>query len=196
MNYLEKQINKWYNCNMKKKMLLHSCCGPCSTSVIDRLKDEYDLTIFYYNPNIYPQEEYQKRLAEQQKYVSLIGLDIVVIDGTYVDNADFEGHCVGLENEKEGGARCSVCFAYRLDKTAQYAKQNGYDIFATTLTVSPHKNAKVINDIGLKIAQKYNIEYLVADFKKQDGYLKSIRLSQKYSLYRQNYCGCKYSLHN
>lgn len=181
---------------MKKKMLLHSCCGPCSTSVIDRLKDEYDLTIFYYNPNIYPQEEYQKRLAEQQKYVSLIGLDIVVVDGTYIDNADFESHCVGLENEKEGGARCSVCFAYRLDKTAQYAKQNGYDIFATTLTVSPHKNAKVINDIGLKIAQKYNIEYLVADFKKQDGYLKSIRLSQKYSLYRQNYCGCKYSLHN
>ncbi len=181
---------------MKKKMLLHSCCGPCSTSVIDRLKEEYDLTIFYYNPNIYPREEYQKRLAEQQKYVSLIGLDIVVVDGTYVDNADFESHCVGLENEKEGGARCSVCFAYRLDKTAQYAKQNGYDIFATTLTVSPHKNAKVINDIGLKIAQKYNIEYLVADFKKQDGYLKSIRLSQKYSLYRQNYCGCKYSLHN
>ena len=181
---------------MKKKMLLHSCCGPCSTSVIDRLKDEYDLTIFYYNPNIYPQEEYQKRLAEQQKYVSLIGLDIVVVDGKYDDNADFESHCVGLENEKEGGARCSVCFAYRLDKTAQYAKQNGYDIFATTLTVSPHKNAKVINDIGLKIAQKYNIEYLVADFKKQDGYLKSIRLSQKYSLYRQNYCGCKYSLHN
>ena len=161
---------------MKKKMLLHSCCGPCSTSVIDRLKDEYDLTIFYYNPNIYPQEEYQKRLAEQQKYVSLIGLDIVVVDGKYDDNADFEGHCVGLENEKEGGARCSVCFAYRLDKTAQYAKQNGYDIFATTLTVSPHKNAKVINDIGLKIAKKYNIEYLVADFKKQDGYLKSIRL--------------------
>lgn len=177
-------------------MLLHSCCGPCSTSVIDRLKDEYDLTIFYYNPNIYPREEYQKRLAEQQKYVSLIGLDIVVVDGKYDDNADFENHCVGLENEKEGGARCSVCFAYRLDKTAQYAKQNGYDIFATTLTVSPHKNAKVINDIGLKIAQKYNIEYLVADFKKQDGYLKSIRLSQKYSLYRQNYCGCKYSLHN
>ena len=177
-------------------MLLHSCCGPCSTSVIDRLKEEYDLTIFYYNPNIYPQEEYQKRLAEQQKYVSLIGLDIVVVDGKYDDNADFENHCVGLENEKEGGARCSVCFAYRLDKTAQYAKQNGYDIFATTLTVSPHKNAKVINDIGLKIAQKYNIEYLVADFKKQDGYLKSIRLSQKYSLYRQNYCGCKYSLHN
>ena len=176
-------------------MLLHSCCGPCSTSVIDRLKDEYDLTIFYYNPNIYPREEYQKRLAEQQKYVSLIGLDIVVVDGKYDDNADFENHCVGLENEKEGGARCSVCFAYRLDKTAQYAKQNGYDIFATTLTVSPHKNAKVINDIGLKIAQKYNIEYLVADFKKQDGYLKSIRLSQKYSLYRQNYCGCKYSLH-
>ena len=196
MNYLEKQINKWYNCNMKKKMLLHSCCGPCSTSVIDRLKEEYDLTIFYYNPNIYPREEYQKRLAEQQKYVSLIGLDIVLVDGTYIDNADFESHCVGLENEKEGGARCSVCFAYRLDKTAQYAKQNGYDIFATTLTVSPHKNAKVINDIGLKIAQKYNIEYLVADFKKQDGYLKSIRLSQKYSLYRQNYCGCKYSLHN
>ena len=180
---------------MKKKMLLHSCCGPCSTSVIDRLKEECDLTTFCYNPNSYPQEEYQKRLAEQQKYVRLIGLDIVVVDGKYDDNADFENHCIGLEKEKEGGSRCSVCFAYRLNKTAQYAKQNGYDIFATTLTVSPHKNAKVINEIGLNIAQKYNIDYLVADFKKQDGYLKSIRLSQKYSLYRQNYCGCKFSLH-
>lgn len=181
---------------MKKKMLLHSCCGPCSTAVIDRLKDDYDLTIFYYNPNIYPQSEYEKRLFEQQKYVKEAGLNIVVLDGKYDDNEDFEAHCKGLENEKEGGARCTMCFAYRLKKTALYAKEHNFDIFATTLTVSPHKNAKLINEIGTNLSQQCNIDYLVADFKKQDGYLKSIRLSKTFSLYRQNYCGCKFSLHN
>lgn len=180
---------------MKKKMLLHSCCGPCSTAVIDRLKDEFDLTIFYYNPNIYPQQEYEKRLHEQQKYVQAAGLDVVVVDGKYDDNAAFEACCKGLENEKEGGARCNMCFAFRLEKTAQYALSHNFDIFATTLTVSPHKNAKVINEIGTNLSSKFGIEYLVADFKKQDGYLKSIRLSKAYSLYRQNYCGCKFSLY-
>ena len=179
---------------MKKKMLLHSCCGPCSTSVIEKLKDEYYLTIFYYNPNIYPETEYQHRLAEQRRYVLDAGLDVVVIDGTYDDSHLFLDGCVGLENEKEGGARCSMCFAFRLNKVARYAKEHGFDIFATTLTVSPHKNANVINNIGLELSKKLNIEYLVADFKKKDGYLNSIKLSKQFGLYRQRYCGCKYSL--
>jgi epoxyqueuosine reductase len=180
---------------MKKKMLLHSCCGPCSTACIDRLKDDYDLTVFYYNPNIFPQEEYLHRLNEQIRYVKEAGLKICVIDGKYDDNQAFYQAFSGLENEKEGGARCSVCFALRLDKTAKFAKENGYDIFATTLSVSPHKNAQLINEIGQNLSKKYEIEYLVSDFKKKDGYLISIRKSKEYNLYRQNYCGCKYSIY-
>lgn len=181
---------------MKKKMLLHSCCGPCSTACIDRLKEDYDLTVFYYNPNIYPLEEYLHRLREQSRYAKESGLNIEVLDGTYDDNKKFYEAFCGLENEKEGGARCNVCFALRLEKTARYAKENGYDIFATTLTVSPHKNATLINQIGSKLGDKYGIEYLVADFKKKDGFLNSIKLSKQYNLYRQNYCGCKFSKHD
>lgn len=179
-----------------KKLLLHSCCGPCSTSCIDRLKDEYEVTVFYYNPNIYPYEEYVHRLNEQSRYAKECGLKIEVIDGKYDDNEQIYNAFCGLENEKEGGARCKVCFAYRLDKTAKYAKENGFDLFATTLTVSPHKNAQLINQIGQQLSQKYNIDYLVADFKKKDGFLKSIQLSKKFNLYRQNYCGCKFSMHD
>lgn len=180
--------------SMKKKMLLHSCCGPCSTTCIDRLKDEYDLTVFYYNPNIYPEEEYLHRLGEQIRYVKEAGLNVVVIDGTYDDSEMFLNAYKGYEEMKEGGSRCEICFNLRLDKTASYAKEHGYDIFATTLSVSPHKNAKLINEIGQKLSQKYDVEYLVTDFKKQDGYLNSIKKSKEYNLYRQNYCGCKYSL--
>ena len=180
----------------KKKMLLHSCCGPCSTAVIDSLKEDYDLTIFYYNPCIFPYEEYVHRLNEQKRYVKEANLGILVLDGTYNDFDKFYEEYKGLENEKEGGARCSKCFALRLGKTAEFAKNNGFDIFATTLTVSPHKNAKLINEIGQNLSKKYNIEYLTADFKKQDGFLKSIRFSKQYNLYRQDYCGCKFSLNN
>ncbi len=179
----------------KKKMLLHSCCGPCSTAVIDRLKNEYDLTIFYYNPNIYPLEEYLHRFNEQKRYVKDANLHVVIIDGKYEDNDLFYRAYKGFENNKEGEERCNICFSLRLDKTAKYAKENGYDIFATTLTVSPHKNAQIINQIGVDLSKKYNIEFLVADFKKKDGYLNSIKISKEYNLYRQNYCGCKYSIH-
>lgn len=181
---------------MAKKMLLHSCCGPCSTAVIDRLKGEYDLTIFYYNPSIFPEEEYIHRLSEQMRYVKEAGIDAKVIDGTYADCQKFYDAYKGYETCKEGEERCEICFRMRLDKTAKYAKENGYDIFATTLTVSPHKNAKLINAIGQEISQKYGVEYLVADFKKQDGFLKSIRFAKEYNLYRQDYCGCKFSLRN
>jgi len=179
----------------KKRLLLHSCCGPCSTSVIERLLENYEITIFYYNPNIYPQEEYIKRLSEQKKFLEIAHKDICLIDGEYVDNQKFEEAYKGLENCKEGGPRCEKCIYLRLEKTAQIAKEKNFDIFATTLSVSPHKNAKLINDIGKDLENKFQVEYLVSDFKKQDGYLKSIKLSKEYDLYRQKYCGCRYSIY-
>ena len=173
-----------------KKLLLHSCCGPCSTQVIECLKNDYDLTIFYSNSNIFPQEEYEKRLQEQKRYAKIIG--ICVVDDTY-NEQDYLDFVKGLEKEKEGGLRCRACFEFRLRRTAKYAKEHGFDIFATTLTVSPHKNSTVINEIGQKISEEEGIEFFPGNFKKQDGYKKSVELSKKYNLYRQNYCGCRFS---
>lgn len=173
-----------------KKMLLHSCCGPCSTQVIDVLKKDYDLTIFYFNPNIYPNEEYLKRLEEQKRYAKIVGVE--VIDGAY-DEKDFLKYIKGLESHPEGGERCSKCFEYRLRETARLAKEKNFDIFSTTLTVSPHKNSKIINEIGERISIEEGISYFAGDFKKKDGYKKSIEFSKQYNLYRQNYCGCRFS---
>lgn len=183
-----------YNIIMKKKMFLHSCCAPCSTSVIDRLKEEFDLTIFYYNPNIFPQEEYAKRLKEQCRYVEEAGLNIFVIDGTYDDFEKFDECLRPYAAEAEGGRRCEKCISLRLAKTAQEAKRRGYDIFASTLSVSPHKNALFINELGKSLSEKFGLEFLCADFKKKDGYLNSIKASKKFEIYRQKYCGCKYSM--
>ncbi len=179
-----------------KKMLLHTCCAPCSTTVIERLAPEYQLTVVYYNPNIYPQEEYQKRKAEQIRYLDILRSKGVMVD--YLD-CDYDAQVFfdavkGLEAEPEGGARCEVCFNLRLSYVAGKAKELGYDIFATSLTVSPHKNAELINKIGSQLAAKYSIEYLASNFKKQDGYKRSIILSKENNLYRQNYCGCKFSI--
>ena len=176
-----------------KKMLLHSCCGTCSTQVIDVLKNLYDLTIFYSNSNIFPQEEYEKRLQEQKRYAKIVGIEVV--DDVY-DEDEYLNFVKGLEEEKEGGLRCRACFEFRLKKTAKYARENGFDVFSTTLTVSPHKNSKVVNEVGRKIAKEENIEFFEGDFKKQDGYKKSIEFSKKYNLYRQNYCGCRFSIRN
>ncbi len=173
-----------------KKLLLHSCCGPCSTHVIKVLSDSYDLTIFYFNPNIYPAAEYQKRLGEQLKYAKLKGIE--VLEGKYDEEA-FLKLVKGLEDVPEGGARCRKCFEMRLAETAKVAKQKGFDLFATTLSVSPHKNTVVINSVGEEIAARENIEFLPENFKKKDGYLDSIRLSKEYGLYRQDYCGCRFS---
>ena len=173
-----------------KKLLLHSCCGPCSTHVIDFLKDDYDITIYYYNPNIDTNEEYQHRLSEQKRYCQIVGVPVVE-DG--YNSGDFLEKVKGFENEKEGGARCPICFKLRLQKTAQKAKALGFDIFGTTLTVSPHKNAEIINAIGKSVGYDEDIEFLEGNYKKQDGYKKSIEFSKKYNLYRQNYCGCKFS---
>ena len=182
----------------KKKLLLHSCCAPCSTSVIDQLKENYDITIFYYNPNIYPEEEYLKRKAEEIKYIEILhktqpSISISLRDSDY-DKDSFYSAVKGLEKEREGGARCPVCFRLRLEKTANKAKEMGFDVFGTTLTVSPHKNSEIITKIGLSLEEEYGIKYLAENFKKKDGYKKSIELSKQNNLYRQNYCGCEFAL--
>lgn len=178
---------------MKKKLLLHSCCGPCSTTAITRLAEVYDVTVYYYNPNIYPQEEFIKRQETQKEFLQKYNPKIKLIEGDW-ENGLYEEKIDGFRACREGGDRCEICFRLRLGKTANLAKTLNYDLFATTLTVSPHKNAKLINKLGEEISKEFEIEYLPSDFKKQDGYLQSIKMSKEYDLYRQNYCGCKYSI--
>ena len=174
----------------REKLALHSCCGPCSSYVIEYLSQYFDITVFFYNPNIHPSAEYEHRLSEQKRLCEI--MKIPMIDCDYLPD-DFFDFVKGLEKEKEGGQRCTKCFEMRLDYTAKKAKQNGFALFATTLTVSPHKNAPLINGIGESISKKYDIKWLPSDFKKRSGYLRSIRLSEQYELYRQNYCGCVFS---
>ncbi len=174
-----------------KKLLLHVCCAPCSTSVIESLKDKYEITLYFYNPNIYPEEEHKKRLEEAKRLAE--ELDIPIIEGWY-DPERWAEAVRGLEGEPEGGKRCAACFEMRLRDTAEYALEKRYDIFAATLTVSPYKDSETVNAIGEKIASELKIEFMPESFKKNDGYKKSIELSKKHNLYRQHYCGCRYSL--
>lgn len=187
-NKLKEIIDKL---DYKPKLLLHSCCAPCSSYVITYLYDYFDITILYYNPNIYPYEEYKKRKDEQIRLISNFK-GVKIIDCDY-DNDIYNEVIKGLENEPERGSRCTKCFYLRLDKTGEIAKKNNFEYFGTTLTVSPYKNAKLLNEIGEDISKKYDIKWLYSDFKKNDGYKKSIELSKKYDLYRQDYCGCIYS---
>ena len=174
----------------KKSVLLHTCCGPCSTACIERLKDNFNVTVYFYNPNIEPKEEYLHRKEVQLKLLK--ELNIPYIDADY-DNEVFREKTKGLECEPEGGARCPVCFKIRMGKTAQVAHDNGFDYFCTSLTVSPHKNSAIINLIGDSIGEKEGIKFLHSDFKKREGYKRSIELSKEYDLYRQDYCGCLYA---
>ena len=178
----------------RKRILLHSCCAPCSSAVITFLTKYFDITILYYNPNIAPKEEYEKRKKEQIRLINEIDKvgNINIIDCDY-DNDIYEKKIKGYEECPERGARCTICFNLRLEKTAKIAKENNYDYFCSTLTVSPYKNATLINQIGESLSKKYNIKWLYSDFKKAEGYKKSIELSKKYGLYRQDYCGCIYS---
>jgi len=182
------------NIKKPKRILLQSCCAPCSSYVITFLTNYFDITILYYNPNIYPYEEYIKRKEEQIKLISKINtknkLDILDCD---YDNDLYNQKISGYEHCPERGERCTICYKLRLEKTAILAKENNYDYFGTTLTVSPYKNSKLINEIGESLAKKYNINWLYSDFKKNNGYKESINLSHKYNLYRQDYCGCIYS---
>ncbi len=176
----------------KPKLLLHSCCGPCSTQVIDFLKDYFDITILYYNPNIEPFTEYIHRKNEQLRFLEEYNkAKINFLDCDY-DNISFKEMAKGLEQVKEGGARCNKCFYLRIKKTALLAKELDFEFFGTTLTVSPYKNSQIINQIGEKVSKELDVKYIYGDFKKNDGYKKSIELSKEYNLYRQNYCGCLY----
>lgn len=190
-NLCLKELSKFKE---RKKILLHSCCAPCSSHVITFLTKYFDITILYYNPNISPIEEYDKRKEEQIKLIKEIETKgkIDIIDCDY-DNDIYESRIKGYEQCPERGARCTICFNLRLEKTAKIAKINNYDYFCSTLTVSPYKNSHLINQIGEDLSKKYDIKWLYSDFKKADGYKKSIELSKKYNLYRQDYCGCIYS---
>lgn len=191
---LDNTIKEILKENKRPTLLLHSCCAPCSSYVLEYLSKYFKITIFYYNPNISSEEEYHKRKEEQKRFIkeSNYSDDIDFIEGDY-DNTKFEETIKGLELEKEGGPRCKKCYYLRLEETAKCAKDNNYDYFTTTLSISPYKNAKVLNEIGKELAEKYNIDYLFSDFKKKNGYKRSIELSAIFKLYRQDYCGCIYS---
>lgn len=197
MNYnveMEKIIGDLQKENKIPKLLLHSCCAPCSSHVITTLTPYFDITIIYYNPNIEPKEEYEKRKQEEIRFIkefpNINRLDFMDCD---YNNELFHNEIKGLEDIPEGGKRCFKCYELRMDYTAKKALENNYDFFATTLTVSPLKNSIILNQIGEELQTEYNIKYLYSDFKKKNGYKNSIELSKEYNLYRQDYCGCIYS---
>ncbi|MDE6566631.1 MAG: epoxyqueuosine reductase QueH [Lachnospiraceae bacterium] len=175
-------------------LLMHSCCAPCSSYCLSYLAEYFHITIYYYNPNIYPETEYQKRVKEQQRLIQELPVKypITFLEGAY-DPERFFAMAEGMEQIPEGGERCFHCYEMRQREAALAAKEGGFDYFTTTLSVSPHKNAQKLNEIGLRLQEEYGVKYLVSDFKKRGGYLKSIELSREYDLYRQNYCGCVYS---
>lgn len=193
-NYYKLCLEELKSFDKPKTILLHSCCAPCSSHVVLFLTNYFNITILYYNPNISPESEYLKRKAEQIRLIKSLNTKnkLDYIDCDY-DNDIYESKISGLENCPEGGNRCHICFHLRLSKTAKMAQELNYDYFCSTLTVSPHKNSQIINEIALEVSKEYNIKWLPSDFKKDEGYKKSIELSKKYNLYRQDYCGCIYS---
>ena len=179
----------------RPQLLLHACCAPCSSATLERLADHFDVTILYYNPNIAPPEEYHRREAELERFVRDAGYaarGITVVELPY-DPQEFYTAVKGLENEPERGSRCTVCYRLRMRRAAQYARDNGFDWFTTTLSISPHKDAKRINAIGQELEAEFGVKHLPSDFKKHNGYLRSLQLSEQYGLYRQDYCGCEFS---
>ena len=181
----------------RPKLLLHSFCAPCSSGVLVPLQEVFELTVYYYNPNLSEWEEYNKRAREQKKLIDALNgekpdFPIGIIEEVYEPEQFYE-RVRGLEDCPEGGERCFLCYGLRLEKTARKAKEEGYDFFTTTLTISPLKNAEKINTIGKRLEEKYKVAFLPSDFKKKEGYKRSIELSRKYELYRQNFCGCVYS---
>ncbi len=191
---LDKLLETLKEKNEVPKLLLHSCCAPCSSYVLEYLSDYFEITVFYYNPNIFPESEYTKRLLEQQTLISDMNFKYPVsfIAGNY-DRDKFHQIVKGLEHIKEGGERCFKCYELRLREAADIAAKGGFDYFATTLSISPLKNAQKLNSIGTEVAEDFGVKYLESDFKKKNGYKRSIELSNQYGLYRQDYCGCEYS---
>lgn len=176
------------------RLLLHSCCAPCSSYVLEYLSRYFEITVFYYNPNIYPPEEFGKRVEEQKRLIAQLPAEhpISFLDGPYEPERFYE-MARGLEQIPEGGARCFKCYRLRLSETAEMARAGKYDYFTTTLSISPLKNAEKLNEIGGQLAKDYGVDYLYSDFKKRNGYKRSTELSREYGLYRQDYCGCEFS---
>lgn len=191
---LENEIAKNQSAGIKPSLLLHACCAPCSSYVLEYLCQYFDITLFYYNPNISPEQEYRFRVDEVRRLVSQMPYteNVKIVEGEY-DSERFMNIAKGLESENEGGARCFKCYRLRLEKTAAHAAANGFDYFTTTLSISPYKNAEKLNTIGAELGEKYNVKHLFSDFKKKNGYKRSIELSKEYDLYRQDYCGCEFS---
>lgn len=196
-NYYLKMVEQLDKLTNIPKLLLHSCCAPCSSHVISFLSDYFDITVYYYNPNIYPETEYEKRKQEQIRFISELKTKnkLDYIDAPY-DNENYDLALKNFPLIKEGEKRCYNCYLYRMKRAAIKAKELGYDYFTTTLSVSPYKNSLFINEIGETLEKVYNIKFLYSDFKKKEGYKHSIELAKEYNLYRQDYCGCIYSLTN
>ena len=192
---LDSELQRIVSSGATPSLLLHSCCGPCSSYVLEYLSRYFRITVLYYNPNIWPASEFDLRAETQKNLLAAARYDnpVDIIIPEY-DHGEFSAVSAGLEGEPEGGARCLRCFELRLGKTAELASKGGYDYFSTTLSVSPHKDAVALNRIGLEAAARCGVPYLCSDFKKRDGYKRSIELSAKYGLYRQDYCGCEFSL--
>lgn len=189
---LNKTIKSIETLTIKPTLLLHTCCAPCSSYVLEYLSKYFQIILYYYNPNISSKEEYFQRASEQKRLVIEMKLDIKIIVGEY-NPEPFEKIAKGLEEEPEGGKRCEPCYRIRLYEAGKYAKENNYDFFTTTLSISPHKNSEKLNNIGKEYEEKLGVKYLYSDFKKKGGYQRSCQLSKEYNLYRQDYCGCLYS---
>ena len=192
---LDKVIDGLVKENRVPSLLLHSCCAPCSSYVLEYLSQYFEITILFYNPNIYPPEEYQARVHEEERLIREMHFKhpVHMISGTYDSDVYYKA-VKGLEKEPEGGARCEKCFELRLSEAAREAKKGGFDYFTTTLTISPLKSAPTLNTIGERIGEELGVSYLPSDFKKKNGYKRSVELSEEHGLYRQNYCGCVYSI--
>ena len=197
VNY-QKILDSVIESNLKNgvtpKLLLHVCCAPCSSYCLEYLSEYFDITVYYFNPNISIKEEYEYRLSEEKRFISLKEFrnPVKLTDSEYCPE-DFFAAVKGLENEPEGGLRCRECFKLRLEASAKKAREQGFDYFTTTLTISPLKNAALLNEIGAQMGERYGVNWLYSDFKKREGYKRSIELSREYDLYRQDYCGCVFS---
>lgn len=191
---LEKLIGKLEQTKEVPRLFLHSCCAPCSSYVLEYLSQYFEITVFYFNPNIAPEEEYRKRVEEQKRLIEQLPAlhPIGFAEGRY-EPKEFYDKVKGLEKEPEGGARCRVCFALRLEEAARLAAEGSYDYYTTTLSISPLKNAQILAQIAIEMGEKWGVVWLPSDFKKKEGYKRSIQLSAAYDLYRQNYCGCVFS---
>lgn len=190
---MEKEIEAIAGREKKPTLLLHACCAPCSSAVLELLHQYFDITLYFYNPNIAPEREFLFRLDELRRLTELMEMPEINVVATAYDPEEFYAIAKGLEDLPEGGIRCEKCYRLRLEKSVSYAKEKGFDYVTTTLSISPYKNARWLNNIGQELAKEYGVTYLVSDFKKGEGYKRSCTLSKEFNLYRQDYCGCVYS---